>query len=67
MTDTDRIDFLENFINEHGAIVLHDGKSGVDGHLGIGLRPGLLNRSLREAIDSCAGVKGPCLTSTSPA
>lgn len=51
MTDSERIDALEAFINEHGALLLHDGCAKCNGHLGLGLRPGLLNRSLREAID----------------
>lgn len=47
--DAERIDWLESQINEHGAIHLHDGNHPA-GH-GLGLRPGNLVRTLREAID----------------
>jgi hypothetical protein len=53
VTDTQRIDWLEQFINEHGAILLHDGNQHCR-YVGLGLRPGLLVRTLREAIDGCA-------------
>lgn len=55
ITDADRIDFLEKFINEHGALVLHDGNANVHEHCGLGLRPGNLNRTLRKALDDCMG------------
>ncbi|OZI61594.1 hypothetical protein [Bordetella genomosp. 11] len=48
--DAERIDWLESQINEHGAIHLHDGNHPA-GH-GLGLRPGNLVRTLREAIDA---------------
>ncbi len=55
MTDTERIDFLEKFVNEQGALLLHDGSNGGFPFAGLGLRPGTLNRTLRQAIDQCAG------------
>ena len=48
-TDKERVDWLEMMANQEGGILLHDGSE--TGHLGIGLRPGSLNRTLREAID----------------
>ena len=55
MTDTERLDWLEEFINREGAIMLHDGSKSDFGCAGLGLRPGWLRRHLREAIDSAAG------------
>jgi len=55
MTDTERLDFLEAFVNREGALMLHDGSKSNFGCSGLGLRPGTLVRSLREAIDECAG------------
>lgn len=56
MTDTERIDWLESYINENGAILLHDGSaSNFGSYSGIGLRPGYVNRTLRQAIDDCGG------------
>jgi hypothetical protein len=52
-TDKARLDWLEAQINEWGEIKLHDGKRPV-GH-GLGLRPGSVNRTLREAIDAEMG------------
>jgi hypothetical protein len=57
MNDTERIDWLERFINKNGALVLHDGSKSNLPFSGIGLRPGTMNRTLRQAIDDCAGVK----------
>lgn len=48
------VDWLEAQINEHGAIHLHDGEH-PSGN-GLGLRPGSVNRTLREAIR--AAMKG---------
>ncbi len=48
-TDKERLDWLEHMANQEGGILLHDGSE--TGRLGIGLRPGTLNRTLREAID----------------
>jgi len=60
MTDTQLLDWLEEYINTEGAIALHDGDHPVKGHAGIGLRPGSLSRTLREAIRQAAGpVPGP--------
>lgn len=47
--DGRRLDWLESQINERGAIHLHDGSKPY-GH-GLGLRPGNMKRSLRDAID----------------
>ena len=48
-----RLDWLEAQINEHGEIHLHDGDH--PRGTGLGLRPGYLRRTLREAIDSAMG------------
>ena len=50
MTDSEMIDWLEEFVNKNGSILLYDGKSNVGGLVGFGLRPGFSNRTLREAI-----------------
>lgn len=55
MTDTERIDWLETFVNREGGIVLHDGKGEKLPYPGLGLRPGFISRTLREAIDECSG------------
>jgi len=57
MTDSERLDWLEKFINANGAILLHDGSMSGHGFSGLGLRPGCLDRTLRQAIDSCAGIE----------
>ncbi len=54
MTDSQMIDWLEEFVNREGAILLHDGDSNPHGHVGLGLRPGNLRRTLREAIAQAA-------------
>lgn len=57
MTDAQRIDWLEAFVNREGAILLHDGaQRNLHEYSGIGLRPGGLSRELRRAIDTAAGV-----------
>ena len=65
MSDQDdkrRLDWLEWFINKHGAIMLHDGSKANFGESGLGLRPGNLVRTLREAIDEASGgVGGPMI------
>ena len=48
-TDKERLDWLEEMANKPGGILLHDGSE--TGRLGLGLRPGSLVRTLREAID----------------
>lgn len=48
MTDAEMIDWLEAQINEHGEIHLHDGEH--PRGTGLGLRPGTVVRTLREAI-----------------
>lgn len=54
MTDTERLNMLELWANRTGGIHLHDGSH--KGCLGIGLRPGNIVRTLREAIDQCAEI-----------
>jgi len=48
--DSDRIDWLERAANQKGGILLHDGSE--TGRNGLGLRPGHLERTLRQAIDA---------------
>lgn len=48
-TDVERIDFLEQLANEKGGLLLHNGTE--TGRVGLGLRPGTCNRTLRQAID----------------
>lgn len=47
--DAVRIAQLEELANQPGGILLHDGSE--EGRTGIGLRPGTLVRTLRQAID----------------
>jgi hypothetical protein len=47
--DHSRLDWLEKMANEAGGILLHDGSE--TGRIGLGLRPGCVKRTLREAID----------------
>lgn len=54
MSDSQMIDWLEAQVNEHGAILLHDGNSNPHHLLGLGLRPGYVKRTLREAISQSA-------------
>lgn len=51
--DARRIDWLETTINKLGEIHLHDGDH--PHGVGIGLRPGWKDRTLREAIDAAMG------------
>jgi hypothetical protein len=55
MTDSEMIDWLEAFVNEHGALVLHTGEANCGGNAGLGLRPGLMCRTLRDAIAQASG------------
>lgn len=48
-SDTARIEWLEKMANRPGGLLLHDGSE--TGRTGLGLRPGRLVRSLRDAID----------------
>ena len=48
--DAERIDLLEKMANSIGGLLLHDGSE--TGRLGLGLRPGNVQRTLREAIDA---------------
>lgn len=50
LEDAARLDWLEEVINTDGAIHLHDGQNAYG--LGLGLRPGHMARTLREAIDA---------------
>jgi hypothetical protein len=54
--DARRLDWLESQINERGAIHLHDGRKPY-GH-GLGLCPGTMKRSLRDAIDKAMQQEG---------
>ena len=47
--DKARLGWLEMMANQPGGILLHDGSE--EGRTGLGLRPGTLKRTLREAID----------------
>lgn len=58
MSDTEMIDWLEAVINKEGAILLHDGKSNPYHILGLGLRPGFVCRTLRQAITQAAPGSG---------
>lgn len=53
--DTDRIDWLAAQIDAEGEIHLHNGRLPF-GH-GLGLRPGKLVRTLREAIDTAMSAR----------
>jgi hypothetical protein len=53
--DSDRINWLEAQINGQGEIHLHDGEH--PRGPGLGLRPGLIGRTLRGAIDAARGAK----------
>jgi hypothetical protein len=48
-TETSRLDWLEMMANEPGGLLLHDGSE--SGRKGLGLRPGAMRRTLRQAID----------------
>lgn len=48
--DSERLDWLEQQANRQGGLLLHDGAE--HGRNGLGLRPGHLSRTLREAIDT---------------
>lgn len=50
------LDWLEFMANRRGGILLHDGSEG--GRLGLGLRPGKVRGTLREAIH--AAMQGTC-------
>ena len=51
MTDTERLDALENFVKAEGALLLHDG-SGKSPYYGLAFDGPVIMRTLREAIDS---------------
>ncbi len=54
ISDSDRLDALEAFVNDNVAIVIHTGNWSDKYHtgmIGLGLRPGCLVRTLREALD----------------
>lgn len=50
LEDAKRLDWLEVMANRRGGILLHDGSE--SGRLGLGLRPGTMNRTLRQAINA---------------
>jgi hypothetical protein len=50
LADARRLDWLEAAANRPGGLLLHDGTE--RGRTGLGLRPGALVRTLREAIDA---------------
>lgn len=54
-TDRERIDWLERMANEPDGIHLHDGGNHCFQCCGLGLRPGALVRTLRQAIDEAMG------------
>ncbi len=49
--DTGRLNALEAFVNRQGALLIHTGDADCGQHLGLGLRPGTVRRTLREALD----------------
>lgn len=58
-SDAELLDALESYVNASGALVIHDGTWADRGRLGIppgigglGLRPGNLVRSLRDALEN---------------
>jgi hypothetical protein len=53
--DSVRLDWLEIMANKKGGLLLHDGSE--RNRVGLGLRPGNLVRTLREAIDTSCGLK----------
>ncbi len=54
LSDTEIVDWLEREANAPGGLLLHDGSE--TGRRGIGLRPGNLNRTLRQAVsDAVSG------------
>ena len=55
MTDAEIIDWLEDFVNAHGALVLHDGNADVGKYYGLALRIGTMRRTLRQAVANAAG------------
>lgn len=56
-TDTARLDWLEKEANSMGGLLLHDGSE--NGRRGLGLRPGSLKRTLRQAIDDAMPDESP--------
>jgi hypothetical protein len=46
-----RIDALEAFVNKEGLLTIHTGEAGNLKGAGLGLRPGLTSRTLRQALD----------------
>jgi hypothetical protein len=55
MTDTERLDYIEWFVNQNESLMIHTGQASGFSGCGLGLRPGALNRTLRQAIDQCSG------------
>jgi hypothetical protein len=58
MTDTERLDWLEQFVQREGSLLIHTGEN--PHHLcGLGISP-YAERDLRKAIDGCQ----PAVTTT---
>jgi len=57
VADRARLDWLEQAANEPGGLLLHDGSE--TGRGGLGLRPGTLRRTLREAIETARQAPAP--------
>lgn len=55
INDFQCINWLEQMANKVGGILLHDGTETC--RLGIGLRPGTMKRTLRQAIDAAMDSK----------
>ena len=55
MTDTQRINWLIDLVNKEGGLVLHNGDFGGSKYAGLAFGQ-RFRRTLREAIDQCAGV-----------
>lgn len=49
--DSVRIDALEEYVNANRALLIHTGEADTKGFNGLGLRPGAVQRTLREALD----------------
>lgn len=59
-TASEMLDWLEAFVNNHKALVLHTGEVKMpEGFPGLGLRPGAVRRTLRQAIADAMGRPRP--------
>jgi hypothetical protein len=57
--DSVRLDALEEYVNANRALLLHTGDVETKGFNGLGLRPGHLVRTLRQALDILVCDSGP--------